>query len=471
MKPYYLAVDIGASSGRHVLGWMENGKLCMEEIYRFENGMELRDGVLCWDVEGLFSQILEGMKRCREAGKIPVSMGIDTWAVDFVLLDKEDRILGKTAGYRDRRTEGMDGAVCRIFPEEELYARTGIQNQIFYTSYQLMAVKEKEPEILEQAESFLMIPDYFHFRLTGVKKQEYTNATTTQLVSAGSGQWDYPLIRRLGYPEKLFGPLSMPGTVVGELSPEIQSLVGFSCQVVLPATHDTGSAVLAVPSNEEDVLYISSGTWSLMGTERKKADCSPASMAANFTNEGGYGFRFRYLKNIMGLWMIQSVRREFEQKYSYQEICDRASRETIPSVVDCNDGRFLAPESMIREVKEACRESGQPVPETPWQISAVIYNSLARCYGETAEEIEKLTGRRYPCIHVVGGGANADYLNQLTAAYTGRKVYAGPSEATAIGNLTAQMLQGGVFADVGEARDCIFRSFAVRIFAPQERKG
>jgi len=234
---------------------------------------------------------------------------------------------------------------------------------------------------------------------------------------------------------------------------------------------DTGSAVLAVPSNEEDVLYISSGTWSLMGTERKKADCSPASMAANFTNEGGYGFRFRYLKNIMGLWMIQSVRREFEQKYSYQEICDRASRETIPSVVDCNDGRFLAPESMIREVKEACRESGQPVPETPWQISAVIYNSLARCYGETAEEIEKLTGCRYPCIHVVGGGANADYLNQLTAAYTGRKVYAGPSEATAIGNLTAQMLQGGVFADVGEARDCIFRSFAVRIFAPQERKG
>lgn len=471
MKPYYLAVDIGASSGRHVLGWMENGKLCMEEIYRFENGMELRDGVLCWDVEGLFSQILEGMKRCREAGKIPVSMGIDTWAVDFVLLDKEDRILGKTAGYRDRRTEGMDGAVYRIIPEEELYARTGIQKQIFNTIYQLMAVKEKEPEILEQAESFLMIPDYFHFHLTGVKKQEYTNATTTQLVSAGSGQWDYPLIRRLGYPEKLFGPLSMPGTVVGELSPEIQSLVGFSCQVVLPATHDTGSAVLAVPSNEEDVLYISSGTWSLMGTERKKADCSPASMAANFTNEGGYGFRFRYLKNIMGLWMIQSVRREFEQKYSYQEICDRASRETIPSVVDCNDGRFLAPESMIREVKEACRESGQPVPETPWQISAVIYNSLARCYGETAEEIEKLTGRRYPCIHVVGGGANADYLNQLTAAYTGRKVYAGPSEATAIGNLTAQMLQGGVFADVGEARDCIFRSFAVRIFAPQERKG
>lgn len=471
MKPYYLAVDIGASSGRHVLGWMENGKLCMEEIYRFENGMELRDGVLCWDVEGLFSQILEGMKRCREAGKIPVSMGIDTWAVDFVLLDKEDRILGKTAGYRDRRTEGMDGVVYRIIPEEELYARTGIQKQIFNTIYQLMAVKEKEPEILEQAESFLMIPDYFHFRLTGVKKQEYTNATTTQLVSAGSGQWDYPLIRRLGYPEKLFGPLSMPGTVVGELSPEIQSLVGFSCQVVLPATHDTGSAVLAVPSNEEDVLYISSGTWSLMGTERKKADCSPASMAANFTNEGGYGFRFRYLKNIMGLWMIQSVRREFEQKYSYQEICDRASRETIPSVVDCNDGRFLAPESMIREVKEACRESGQPVPETPWQISAVIYNSLARCYGETAEEIEKLTGRRYPCIHVVGGGANADYLNQLTAAYTGRKVYAGPSEATAIGNLTAQMLQGGVFADVGEARDCIFRSFAVRIFAPQERKG
>ena len=468
MKPYYLAVDIGASSGRHVLGWMENGKLCMEEIYRFENGMELRDGVLCWDVEGLFRQILEGMKRCREAGKIPVSMGIDTWAVDFVLLDKEDRILGKTAGYRDRRTAGMDGAVYRIIPEEELYARTGIQKQIFNTIYQLMAVKEKEPEILEQAESFLMIPDYFHFRLTGVKKQEYTNATTTQLVSAGSGQWDYPLIRRLGYPEKLFGPLSMPGTVVGELSPEIQSLVGFSCQVVLPATHDTGSAVLAVPSNEEDVLYISSGTWSLMGTERKKADCSPASMAANFTNEGGYGFRFRYLKNIMGLWMIQSVKKEFQEDLSFAQICEMASHETIPSLVDCNDDCFLAPQSMIEAVQKFCQDTDQQVPGTPGEIASVIYNSLAKCYGDTAEEIQQITGRKYSTIYVVGGGSNADYLNCLTARYTGKNVSAGPSEATAIGNIAVQMLHDGVFTSLSEARTCIGRSFGVAIYRPEE---
>ncbi len=471
MGPYYLAVDIGASSGRHVLGWMEDGKLQIEEMYRFENGMEPQDGVLCWDMERLFGEILEGMRRCKEAGKIPVSMGIDTWAVDFVLLDKDGRILGKTAGYRDSRTEGMDQVVYQTISPEKLYARTGIQKQIFNTIYQLTAVKEKEPEVLDQAETFLMIPDYFHYRLTGVKKQEYTNATTTQLVNAETGAWDKELIGQLGFPEKLFGPLSMPGTVVGELLPEMKEQVGFSCQVVLPATHDTGSAVLAVPSNEENVLYISSGTWSLMGTERKAADCSPESMAANFTNEGGYGFRYRYLKNIMGLWMIQSVRREFPEKYSYQEICTRASKETIPSLVDCNDGRFLAPESMIKEVQEACRESGQPVPQSPWEIAAVIYNSLARCYGETAREIEALTGCRYDSIHVVGGGANADYLNELTAACTGRRVLAGPTEATAIGNLAAQMIQGGVFDGVSEARECIYRSFAIRVYEAEVQAG
>ena len=471
MEKYYLAVDIGASSGRHMLASMKDGKMQLEEVYRFPNGMDNKNGTLCWDVERLITEIKNGLKKCKEIGKIPVSMGIDTWGVDYVLLDKDDNILGDTAGYRDSRTEGMDEKVYEVIPQDDLYARTGIQKQIFNTIYQLMAVKQSHPEYLEQAETILMIPDYFNFLLTGVKKNEYTEATTGQLISPKTNDWDYELIDMLGYNSRMFLPVSMPGTVVGDFTEEVQKEVGFNCTVVLPATHDTGSAVLAVPTNDDDAVYISSGTWSLMGIERKEADCSMESMKANFTNEGGYDHRFRYLKNIMGLWMIQSVRREFKQKYSYQEICDRASRETIPSVVDCNDGRFLAPESMIREVKEACRESGQPVPETPWQISAVIYNSLARCYGETAEEIEKLTGRRYPCIHVVGGGANADYLNQLTAAYTGRKVYAGPSEATAIGNLTAQMLQGGVFADVGEARDCIFRSFAVRIFAPQERKG
>lgn len=464
LQNYYLAVDIGASSGRHILGFIENGKMKMEEVYRFENAMETADGSLCWNTEQLFSEIKAGMKQCAKLGKIPQYMGIDTWAVDFVLLNQNDRIVGQTAGYRDKRTQGMDEEVYKIISPEKLYERTGIQKQIFNTVYQLMAVKKNHPEWLEEAESFLMIPDYFHFLLTGVKRQEYTNATTTQLVNPAEKTWDFDLIRSLGYPEKLFGELSMPGTQVGKLTEEMEKEVGFSCTVVLPATHDTASAVLAVPSNREDVLYISSGTWSLMGTERKEADCREESRKANFTNEGGYEYRFRYLKNIMGLWMIQSVRKEWKaagESYSFGEICENASKEEISSVVDCNDDSFLAPESMEEAVKDYCRKTGQPVPETKWQLAAVIYNSLAKCYKQCAREIEALTGITYDCIHIVGGGANADYLNRLTARETGKTVYAGPAEATAVGNLTAQMIQGGEFAGVAEARDCIFRSFEI----------
>lgn len=465
MEKYFLAVDIGASSGRHILGCVRDGRMELEEIYRFPNGMKSVDGQLCWDVEELFSHIKAGMKKCKEIGKIPASMGIDTWAVDYVLLDGQDRVVGNTVGYRDSRTKGMDDLVYAEIPLEELYQRTGIQKQIFNTIYQFMAVKKQHPEYLETAKSMLMIPDYFHFRLTGVKKQEYTNATTTQLVNPRANTWDYELIERLGYPKAWFGPLSMPGTTVGGLTPEIEAEVGFSCQVVLPATHDTGSAVLAVPSNEWDVLYISSGTWSLMGTERMEADCSLESMKRNFTNEGGYEYRFRYLKNIMGLWMIQSVKKELAaagQDYSFGEICDMASKETISSLVDCNDDCFLAPESMIQAVKDFCEKEGQQVPETPAQLGAVIYNSLAKCYGETIEELEQVTGKHYGQVHIVGGGANADYLNRLTAKYTGRPVYAGPTEATAIGNLAAQMIEAGEYGSLAEARKGIFESFEIK---------
>ncbi|MCI9360532.1 MAG: rhamnulokinase [Hungatella sp.] len=465
MEKYFLAVDIGASSGRHILGCVRDGRMELEEIYRFPNGMKSVDGQLCWDVEELFSHIKAGMKRCKEIGKIPVSMGIDTWAVDYVLLDEQDRVVGNTVGYRDSRTKGMDNLVYQELPLEELYQRTGIQKQIFNTIYQFMAVKKQHPEYLETAKTMLMIPDYFHYRLTGVKKQEYTNATTTQLVNPMTNTWDYELIERLGYPKAWFGPLSMPGTTVGGLTPEVEAEVGFSCQVVLPATHDTGSAVLAVPSNEWDVLYISSGTWSLMGTERMEADCSLESMKRNFTNEGGYEYRFRYLKNIMGLWMIQSVKKELAaagQDYSFGEICDMASKETISSLVDCNDDCFLAPESMIQAVKDFCEKEGQQVPKTPAQLGAVIYNSLAKCYGETIEELEQVTGKHYGQVHIVGGGANADYLNRLTAKYTGRPVYAGPTEATAIGNLTAQMIEAGEYGSLAEARRGIFESFEIK---------
>ncbi|MBR6395407.1 MAG: rhamnulokinase, partial [Lachnospiraceae bacterium] len=303
---YYLAVDIGASSGRHILGCVENGKIKYEEVYRFENGPVKRNGHMCWEMDRLFNEIVNGMKACKGLGKIPVSMGIDTWGVDFVLLDKEDNIIGDTVCYRDERTAGIDSEVYKIIPEDKLYARTGIQKQIFNTIYQLMAIKEKEPENLAKAESFLMVPDYFNFLLTGVKKQEYTNATTGQLVDTNTKQWDRQLIKRLGLPAGIFKELSMPGTFVGRLLPEIQKRVGYDLDVILPGTHDTASAVLAVPMEKGDSVYISSGTWSLMGIERSEADCSERARECNFTNEGGYEGRFRFLKNIMGLWMIQS---------------------------------------------------------------------------------------------------------------------------------------------------------------------
>lgn len=462
METYYLAIDIGASSGRHMLGHLENGKMILEEIYRFGNGMKKQDGKLCWDLKLLFQEIMEGIKVCGKIGKIPVSMGIDTWAVDYVLLDEKDQILGETYGYRDSRTEGMDEEVYRIIPEDKLYERTGIQKQIFNTIYQLMAVKKEHPEYLERAKTFLMLPDYFHFLLTGEKRSEYTNATSTQLVNAETNQWDLELIDQLGYNRNLFLPLSQPGTVVGHFSREIAEQAGFDCQVVLPATHDTGSAVMAVPCVEENCLYISSGTWSLMGIENGKAICTEESRKRNFTNEGGYEYRYRYLKNIMGLWMIQSVRHELNDAYSFGQLCEMAvENSSFPSRVNVNDQAFLAPEHMITAIQNSCLESHQPVPKTPGELAAVIYQSLSDSYAETVTEIESLTGIHYDTIHIVGGGSNADYLNRLTAEKSGRKVLAGPGEATAIGNLMAQMIQAGEFEGLTEARKCVLASFPI----------
>ncbi len=462
MNTYYLAVDIGASSGRHILGHLENGRLVLEEIYRFANGLRKTKAGLCWDLPALLREIKTGIRRCGELGKLPVSMGIDTWAVDYVLLDEHDQVLGDTYGYRDSRTAGMDQLVYQSVPEEELYRRTGIQKQVFNTIYQLKADQIKRPELLRQAKTFLMLPDYFHFCLTGVKRSEYTNATSTQLVNAGTKDWDRELMKRLGLDPSLFLPLSLPGTVVGEFSPQLQQEMGFSCQVVLPATHDTGSAVMAVPAKEERFLYISSGTWSLMGTESREAICTEESRRKNFTNEGGYGYRYRYLKNIMGLWMIQSVRHELGDAYSFAQLCDLAEASSgFSGRVDANDSAFLAPESMTEAIRRACLAAGGPEPRTPGELAAVIYASLADCYARTAEEIETLTGVHYDVIHIVGGGANAAYLNRLTARRSGRRVLAGPSEATAIGNLLAQMIAGGRFAGLTEARACVAESFAI----------
>lgn len=462
MSTYYLAIDIGASSGRHILAHLEEGKMMLEEIHRFPNGMVERDGENVWDVDELFAQIKLGMKKCAQAGKIPVSVGIDTWGVDFVLLDEKGQRIGNAVAYRDGRTKGMDEEVYKIIPEDELYARTGIQKAIFNTIYQLMALKVKKPEQLARAKTMLMMPDYFHYLLSGTAATEYTNATTGQLVSPETKDWDMELIDRLGYPREIFRKLVTPGTELGSLTKEIREEVGFDCKVVAPATHDTGSAVIAVPTDSDSTLYISSGTWSLMGTELMKANCSPESRKNNLTNEGGFDYRFRYLKNIMGLWMIQSVKKEIGGELGFGEICEQASRCTISSIVDCNDDRFLAPANMTEEVKAACEESGQQVPQGIAEVASVIYNSLAQCYAKTIREIAEITGQKYDRIHIVGGGANADYLNRLTAGATGVPVYAGPTEATAIGNLAAQMMTAGELKSLKDARACVFRSFEIK---------
>ena len=482
MANYYLAIDIGASSGRHILGCVQDGKLILEEVYRFDNRQVRRNGHDCWDMENLWGGILGGLKACKALGKIPKTVGIDTWAVDYVLLDEEDRIIGDAVAYRDSRTEGTGKLVEAVITPKELYARTGIQKQNFNTIYQFMALKREYPGQLERAKSLLMIPDYFHFLLTGVKKQEYTNATSTNLVHAEHKEWDLELIERLGLPTRLFGKLSMPGSAVGEFLPEIQREVGFNAAVVLPATHDTGSAFLAVPARDENAVYLSSGTWSLLGVENEVPITTEASRLQNFTNEGGAWYRFRYLKNIMGLWIIQSIRRELNgeayvagkaskyasgRSYSFPDLITEAQGAAdFSSMVDANDDAFLSPDSMIDAIKAYCARTGQPVPESVGEIMRCVYLSLAKCYKEAIEGLSQLTGKRYTSINIVGGGCQDSYLNQLTANAAGLPVYAGPVEGTAIGNLIVQMIAGDEFDSLQTARNVIKNSFNIKEVLP-----
>lgn len=456
MANYYLAVDIGASSGRHMLAHLEDGKVILEEIHRFSNGMVEIDGYKRWDIDELFRQIIIGVKKCKELGKIPTSMGIDTWAVDYVLLDEKDNVVRPCFGYRDSRTTGMDEEVYKIIPQDKLYERTGIQKAIFNTIYQLMA--DKRDGYLGEAKSFLMVPDYLHYLLTGVKSNEYTNCSTTQLLNPDTKSWDYELIEMLGFNKDLFGEIKQPGACIGTFSDSVKAEVGFDCKVVLPPTHDTASAVFAVPNTSDNVLYISSGTWSLLGSENMQAICTKEAMEANFTNEGGYDGRFRFLKNIMGLWMIQSVRNELiaaGQEYSFAELCNLAEQADIDSIVDANDEVFLAPASMINAVKDYCKNQGQKVPETPGELAKVIYQSLAICYRKACDEVETITGKHFDIINVVGGGSKAGYLNKLTAETIGKTVIAGPSEATALGNIGAQMVAAGEVAGLKEFRNIL----------------
>lgn len=462
---YHLGVDIGASSGRHIIGWIENGVMKYEEVYRFYNGLDDVDGTLCWDTERLFKEIKAGMKKCAEIGKIPTTMAIDTWGVDFVLLDKEGKIVGNSVGYRDSRTEGYVEKSFEVMSKRKLYDITGLGTNTFNTLFQLVSLKDNHPEQLAEAEDFLMIPDYFVYLLTGNKFNEYTNASTTELIDVKTNTWSEEILDTFGIKKSIFRELSQPGTVAGKLLPEIKAEIGYDLDVVLAASHDTASAVMAVPSNEEDVMYISSGTWSLMGIESMVPQLADICMEHSFTNEGGYNYRYRVLKNIMGLWMIQNIKKELDDKYSFAELCDMASKNAdFPSIVDAVDNRFLAPKNMTEEIKAYCRDTKQEVPETVGQLTAVIYNSLAKCYADCANEIEQFTGKKYAAINIIGGGSNADYLNRITAKTSGRTVLAGPSEATAIGNLMAQMLSVGTFKDLTDARDCVIKSFDIKVY-------
>lgn len=465
----YLAIDIGASSGRCIVGSTDKGKIKLDETYRFENGLVKKNGHKCWDIDHIRESVIAGIAETVKKGYRPKSVGIDTWAVDFVLLDENDEIIGDAVSYRDSRAEHIQKELeeKHILSCEELYQHTGIAYQQFNTVYQLMALKKEHPEYLDRAKTFLMIPDYLNFVLTGVKTNEYTNASTTALVNAKTKTWDKELIRTLGLPVGIFNEVHMPGEKLGILRQEIADRVGAQMDVILPATHDTGSAFLAVPAKDDHSVFISSGTWSLIGCETREAIITPESYGYNYTNEGGYNYRNRFLRNIMGLWMMQNVRNELGKKNgirpSFPDL--RKEAETFSEYdvkINVDDDRFLAPDSMIDEIKNAALDKGEMIPDSTGAVVQVIYNSLADSYRRNVDILSLLTGRDFTSINIVGGGSQDMYLNRMTAKAAGLTVYAGPTEGTALGNLIVQFIQDGKFTDLTEAREVIAESFDIK---------
>lgn len=465
----YIAVDIGASNGNVYAGYLQEEKLLVKELHRFPNNLIEKNGSFIWDIDQLFKEIMKGIHKCTTHNLLPKSIGIDTWAVDFALLDENDQLLTDIYSYRDPRTDGMMEKVFHYISKEELYSLTGIQFQKFNTIYQLYSLKENQPDVLQNAKSLLMIPDYINFLLTGKKINEYTNATTTQLVHAQKKDWDERLIEKLGFNRDIFLEICPPKTILGSLLPKYKEQFGFDLKVVLPATHDTASAVLAVPEPDDDTIYISSGTWSLIGTEIKSPICTNEALKNNFTNEGGFENRYRFLKNIMGLWMIQEVKRLYMDKYSYEDLVNLAMESShFSSIVDVNDVRFLKPKNMIEEIQNFCKETEQEVPITPGEIAKCIYASLVESYFLAVEQLENILQKQFHQINIIGGGAQNKYLNQLIANKTKREVIAGPIEATAIGNIVAQMIALGEISSVEEARRKIKNSFQIHTYTYNE---
>lgn len=449
---YCLAIDIGASSGRHILGHIENGRIVFEEIYRFDNGFEIRNGSLCWNLDRLFAEVKAGIKKCAELEKIPETIAIDTWGVDYVLLDKDKNELAPAFCYRDSRTDAVVSKVEAIIPQNILYERTGIQKMSFNTVYQLYA--DKLSGKLDKAEYYLMIPDYLSYRLTGVIKNEYTNASTTGMVNAVSKEWDNVIIGELGLPKRLFKELNPPASVIGSFTDEMREYAGFDSTVIFAPSHDTASAVAATPLNDGD-LYVSSGTWSLIGMESKAPFINEETQKANFTNEGGIEYRFRFLKNYIGMWFLQNIRKDLNRSLSYDEMMSMSRDCSDYKYFDVNDKLFSAPDNMIEAIRTYF---GDPDMRLESVLSSV-YHSLARSYKNAVSEIEGLTGRTVGDIHIVGGGSKDSYLNELTAKYTGKRVVAGPVEATAAGNLISQLIYLKQCKNLTEARALIKNSF------------
>ncbi len=464
----YLAIDIGASSGRHIVAWLENGKIETREVYRFPNGAELKNGHLCWDIEGLEQHVVAGLKAAGEQGYTPAYVGIDTWGVDFVLLDKAGQRVGDAVAYRDSRTDGMDTRLEQTLPFPFHFGLCGIAKQPFNTVYQMMAVLKEHPEYAEEADDFLMMPEYLSYILTGKKAHEWTNCTTGALCNAESGSWSEMIRMVAELPDKWFRtPLVKPGTVLGPLTDAVAAEVGYQATVILPATHDTGSAYMAVPAKDDGAAFLSSGTWGLLGTELPGPVTSQAALDAGFTNEGGYNGTTRFLKNIMGMWMLQCIHKEIDKAHSFAEMAQLAAESTYTAYVDAADNRFLAPDSMLDEVKAALRDAGAPEPAGLSDILRAVTMGLAVCYDKSIREMSEITGKRFTSINIVGGGSANVVLNQMTADVTGLPVYAGPTEGTALGNIAAQMIADGAFADLAAFRAALPGSFEIREYLPK----
>lgn len=452
-EEYFLAIDIGASSGRHVLAWRKDDGVNMEEIFRFSHHPVSTENGLVWDIKEMQNNILTGLKKCKILGKIPCGVGIDTFGVDYALVDSKGDLIGEVYSYRNLRTISSQIAFNKQFSEIKQFQRTGIQPQIYNTVYQLMA--DRMSGKLDRADQIMLLPSYLSFFLTGVRHNEFTIASTTGLLQTENRYWDSQLLNVLGINQAKFAPLVMPGTSIGPLSPKFRDEVGYDATVYAIGAHDTASAVLGSLA-DDNTAFLSSGTWSLLGMLSNTAFSTEDARVAGFTNEGAVGGKIRFLKNIMGLWMIQEIRRELSPSMPYSEITElAATNRHYNGIVDVTDQRFLSPVSMKEAVLQALRENSYPDPSCPGELYYAVFRSLAIEYGKTITKLESFRKRPFGALNVIGGGSQNRLLNELTAEYTGKDIIAGPSEATALGNILAQMIAKGVIQGTEDIKSCV----------------